>query len=250
MSRLTVTFLGTNGWYDTATGNTICILIDAGPFYILLDAGNGIHKFNDCARVPKPVYLFLSHFHLDHIEGLHTLAKQRFTKGLTLVARNGARDILGRILADPFTLALSDLPYPAEILETGEGSVDCPFPAEARLLQHSSPTLGFRFTLAGKTIAYCPDTGVCENALKLAERADLLIAECAYRSGEDLPAWPHLNPESAARLALDAQADRLVLVHFDADRYRSLTDRNRARVAARAIFPRVTAARDGLELKL
>jgi len=248
--RLTVTFLGTNGWYDTATGNTICILIDAGAFYILLDAGNGIHKFNTYARAPKPVFLFLSHFHLDHIEGLHTLAKQRFTKGLTVISRKGARDILGRILIDPFTLALSDLPYSAEILETEEGPIDCPFPVETRFLRHSTPTLGFRFALAGKTIAYCPDTGTCENALKLAERADLLIAECAYRSGEELPEWPHLNPESAARLARDARAGQLALVHFDADRYRSFSDRNRARAAARKIFPRVIAARDGLVLKL
>ena len=31
-----VIFLGTNGWYDSATGNTICILIESDDYYIAL----------------------------------------------------------------------------------------------------------------------------------------------------------------------------------------------------------------------
>ena len=156
--------------------------------------------------------------------------------------------ILETFVNKPFTLAFSDLPYPVEVLETDEGDVDLPFPTRTLFLHHSSPTLGFRFLLGGKVITYCPDTGYCKNALELAERADLLIAECAYRSGEERPDWPHLNPESAARLAKEAGVKQLALVHFDADRYRSFSDRRRARTAARKIFPHVIAAKDGLEL--
>ena len=64
-----IIFLGTNGWYDTDTGNTICILIDSPLFTIILDAGNGIAKLDRYADFNKPAYLFLSHFHLDHIAG-------------------------------------------------------------------------------------------------------------------------------------------------------------------------------------
>ncbi len=39
-----IVFLGTNGWYDTDTGNTICTLTETTRNYILLDAGNGIYK--------------------------------------------------------------------------------------------------------------------------------------------------------------------------------------------------------------
>ena len=39
-----VIFLGTNGWYDTETGNTICTLVQTERYDILLDAGNGIHR--------------------------------------------------------------------------------------------------------------------------------------------------------------------------------------------------------------
>jgi len=34
-----VTFLGTNGWYDSATGNTVSALISTENYDIILDAG-------------------------------------------------------------------------------------------------------------------------------------------------------------------------------------------------------------------
>ncbi|MFZ0674172.1 MBL fold metallo-hydrolase, partial [Methanoregula sp.] len=77
-----VTFLGTNGWYDSTTGNTVSALITARDYDIILDAGNGIAKADRYISQDKPVFLFISHFHLDHTEGLHTLVKFRFRKGL------------------------------------------------------------------------------------------------------------------------------------------------------------------------
>jgi ribonuclease BN (tRNA processing enzyme) len=79
--------------------------------------------------------------------------------------------------------------------------------------------------LDGKTVAYCPDTGVCENAVELAKNADLLVIECSLKSGEKNPKWPHLNPEDAIAIAREASAKKLALVHFDANIYASLSDR-------------------------
>jgi len=31
-----ITFLGTNGWYDTRTGNTICTLIGASSYFVVV----------------------------------------------------------------------------------------------------------------------------------------------------------------------------------------------------------------------
>ena len=33
-----ITFLGTNGWYDTKTGNTICTLIETKDYFIILQS--------------------------------------------------------------------------------------------------------------------------------------------------------------------------------------------------------------------
>jgi hypothetical protein len=50
-----IIFLGTNGWYDSETGNSICTLIDTQDHYIILDAGNGIYKADRYIKKDKPV---------------------------------------------------------------------------------------------------------------------------------------------------------------------------------------------------
>jgi len=243
-----VIFLGTNGWYDTKTGNTICTLIQTERFDILLDAGNGIHRAAALVEGAKPVFLFLSHFHVDHVEGLHILAKFRFREGLTLCAPTGGKEILGTFLNAPFTIPLAALPYPARILEMPEEIAALPFPVEALPLRHSSLTLGYRFAIDGRIISYCPDTGYCENAVSLARDSDLLITECAYKEGQSSEAWPHLNPETAARIAREAGAKRLALTHFDAGVYTSLPERKESEAVASGIFAETVAATDDLQI--
>ena len=162
----------------------------------------------------------------------------------------GTKDILNRVINKPYTVPFSELPYQVDIKELPEGRHELPFSTECRFLLHSSPTLGYRFNLNNKVIAYCPDTGYCENAVKLADGADLLIAECALKTGEEIPGWPHLNPETAAQLAKDAGVKKLALIHFDADRYRTLADREEAQRAAQKIFPHTIATKDGIQLEI
>lgn len=244
-----IIFLGTNGWYDTDTGNTICTLISSEKYHILLDAGNGIYKADRFIRDDKPVYLFLSHFHLDHIEGLHILNKFRFPHGLRIHGQKGTNQILNTILNEPFTVSLNQLPFLVEVIELSEGPYKLPFPLECRFLLHASPCMGYRFDLDGRAIAYVPDTGVCENALLLAKDADLLITECSHLPGETSPAWPHLNPQEAADIARRAGAKKLVLTHFDSGRYTSIQKRMDA-VGSVADFPEIIVGRDDMILQL
>jgi len=216
----------------------------------VLDAGNGIHKLDRYIDGKKPVYLFLSHFHLDHIIGLHALLKFDFKKGLVICGMKGARKTLDTILSRPFTLPLKFLKYKAEVLELPAQIKKIPFKCSCLPLVHADPVLGYRFELDGRTIAFCTDTGYCKNAVKLARGADLLISECSYRPGESNPGWPHMNPETAAALAKEAGASRLVLAHFDPTKYSSLKDRALAQKVARKTFKSAVAARDGLRLKL
>ena len=73
--------------------------------------------------------------------------------------------------------------------------------------------------------------------MKLAENADLLLTECAYRPGQIDEKWPHLNPESAARIAVESNAKKLILVHFDANNYQTFDDRRKAEDIAISKFP-------------
>lgn len=250
--HLRIIFLGTNGWYDTHTGNTICTLIRAKDYEIILDAGNGLYKINQYISLEdgKPVYLFLSHFHLDHIVGLHILNKFVFPRGLTICGPEGARDVLERIINQPFTAPLSELPFSVRVRELPLEQTELPFTVIAKPLLHASLTLGYRIEIDGKVISYCPDTGYCANAVELSESADLLIAECAYKSGQSCESWPHLNPETAARIAREAGARQLALTHFDAEIYQAVEEREKAQMVAETIFQNTLATTDGMEIKI
>lgn len=245
-----VTFLGTNGWFDTPTGNTVSVLVQARDYDIIFDAGNGIYKADRYISQEKPVYLFLSHFHIDHIAGFHILVKFRLKKGLNIFCMPGGADLLHTFAGEPFTVPLDKLPYPVTITELGEGIHKVPFPVECRKLVHPAPCYGYRVEVDGRVVTFCTDTGVCDNAVTLARNADLLITECGLKSGESSPDWPHLNPQDAIGIAEKAGAKRLALQHFGAEVYRTLGDRIAVREQFGHLSPGLVVATDGLTIDL
>lgn len=245
-----VIFLGTNGWYDSVTGNTCSILVQSEDYDIIFDAGNGLAKADRYITQKKPVFLFISHFHIDHIAGLHTLVKFRLRKGLDICVQAGGTSLLNAFVADPFTVPLSQVPFHVKIHELTEGMNSLPFPVECRPLVHPAPCYGFRVEIDGKIITYCTDTGVCDNAVILARDADLLITECSLRPGEESPGWPHLNPEDAIGIARRAEAKRLALTHFGAENYKTLSEREDMQKKFEVDCPGLVAATDGLTIEI
>jgi len=217
-------FLGTNGWYDTETGNTICTLIKGKDFNIIIDAGFGIRRLDKYCDFNKSSYLFISHLHLDHICGLHLLAKFNFKKGLDIFIKQGLKNKLSRILSSDYTVPVKKLNYKAKIIELNN-NLKLPFKLKYLPLKHSVSTLGFRFEIQGKIITFISDTGYCKNAIELAKDSDILITECSYLVGEINDNWPHLNPEIAKRIAIESNSKKLVLTHFAADKYTDLKQR-------------------------
>jgi ribonuclease BN (tRNA processing enzyme) len=243
------TFLGTNGWFDTDVGRTVSTLISADDFDLVLDAGSGFFEIDKHCRFDKPLFIFLSHFHLDHIHALHALAKLEPAHGIQFIVPAGGEQTLRLFLGHPFTMPIADLGYPVSVTEAAGQLRGFPFEARTLPMVHSVPTLGIRVEHGGSSFAYCPDTGYCQNAVELGTRAGLLIAECAFRPGASNPKWPHLNPEMAARIAHEASANELVLTHFDARYYPGREDRLVAEKVAREVFPKSRAAFDGLEIQ-
>jgi ribonuclease BN (tRNA processing enzyme) len=236
---MTITFLGTNGWYDTETGLTACILIETDSAYIVLDAGNGIYKLDRYLKDPKkPIYLFLSHLHLDHVFGLHILNKFHFPQGMKVCVPSSFMPHLKVLLSNPFTLPLELLPTKTEFVELDKPHTEFPFTVSAIPLIHISPNFGYRFTLDGKILSYSGDTRICEKSGELANNADILIHECTFEPGHDnTNNWGHSSPEEVAKLAVDAHVKKLLLTHFEAPTYTNLEMRKDAEKVAQAIFP-------------
>jgi ribonuclease BN (tRNA processing enzyme) len=244
-----VIFLGTNGWYDTQVANTTCVLVETEQNYLILDAGFGFHKVDRYIRSHKPIRLFLSHLHLDHIIGLHVLPKFRFAQGIDIYVPHGMKKFLMSFMSKPYTKPLEELPTKIMIYELGKDAApDSDF--KFRKLRHPVLCYGYRFGLEGKTVAYCTDTGVCKAIYALAKDADLLISECSFKSGGIIRNAIHLNPYAAARIARLSKAKRLALIHFDATLYTSLKDRDEAEGKAKKIFKDTVAAQDDEEINL
>lgn len=242
--------MGTNGWYDTETGHTLSVLVNAAEYSIVLDAGSGFAGLDQYLPDDRPVYLFLSHLHLDHVIGLHSLPIHRIPAGLHIFGQPGTRGALGTLFDAPYSILLESSSFKVTVHDWPEGVGQLPFQVKALPLVHATPCFGYRIEIDGRVLAYTTDTGYCANAVELARGADLLIAECSLKPGEVNEGWPHLNPELAARIAAEAGASRLALVHFDPTNYPTLELRRKGEETARRVFPATSAGTDGMVIDL
>jgi ribonuclease BN (tRNA processing enzyme) len=244
-----IIFLGTNGWYSDLN-NTICTLIDSEKSYIILDAGDGLFRLSNYIETDKPILMFLTHTHFDHIIGLHILNKFRFRQGIIIHGYEGIKKSLETIINHPFTSPFSDVPFPVEIHEFQEGNHKNPLPFMSKKLLHSDDCIGYRFEIENKIITFCTDTGVCDNMYVLSQNADILISECSYKQGQEKWGWPHLKPEEIASIAKEAEVKQLILTHFDASIFQTMKDRKKALKKAKQIFEPTILAYDDLKLSL
>ena len=245
-----IIFLGTNGWYDTPTGNTICTLIETKEFYLVLDAGLGIQHLDKYVIKDKPMYLLLSHLHFDHIYGLHVLSKFKFSQELKIFTQPGTKELMENIMTHPFMAPLENFKYKVSINEYQEGDNNIPFEFRAEKIFHADVTYGFRIEIEDKIIVHCLDTGLAESAVEISKNADVLITECSMPSGKSVGEWGHLNPEDAATLALRAKVKKVYLTHFSCTHFLKIEDRISARDEARKIFKEIYNAEDKLEIEI
>ena len=240
-----VTLWGTRGSLATPGpetirygGNTSCVEVQgADGTRLVLDAGTGIRRLGatlgpEAGRVD----VLLTHLHMDHIQGLgffrpldqrgqevHLWGPPSTT--LDLRAR------LSRYLSPPlFPIRLRELPcrltlhdVPLEGFEIGGLRI------VAALVCHPGPTVGYRISEAGVSIAYIPDhepalgaqefpgTPEWTSGFDLAAGADLLIHDAQY-SATEYPrrvGWGHSAIVQAGRFAARAGVKRLVTFHHD-----------------------------------
>jgi len=220
-------------------GNTSCVEVQLrdGPL-IVLDAGTGIRPLGvklDAER-PEMIHLLLTHLHLDHLEGLgfFTPCWSSDTDLHIWGPPSPIRSLeerIARYLSPPlFPVQLSDVParmtfhdVPDEAWEIGSCRV------LAQPISHPGPTVGYRLSDGGGSLAYLPDHepafGVDLSTVPLewmsgyalAEGVDVLLHDSQY--GEDeysaRVGWGHSSVAQAVAFAQVSNARQLVMFHHD-----------------------------------
>ena len=260
----------------TFGGNTSCVSVElADGTLIVLDAGTGIRNLGyelvvDGART---LHLCLTHFHLDHVEGIGFFAPL-FDRRTELhvwgppSAERSLEERMALYLSPPvFPLSLDEIPaqitfhdVPGEPWQIGSATV---FATE---VSHPGPTLGYRIEEDGYVLAYLPDhepaVGVPLESLPpdwlsgfdVAVGANMLLHDSQYSEEEyrQRAGWGHSCVADAVLFAERTSVEQLLLFHHDPlhdDRQLEQLEA-RARELAADHEPPPTLAREGMTIEL
>lgn len=240
-------------------GNTSCVEINfpqTPPF--IIDAGSGIRELGkQLIKQPAPIktYIFLSHFHWDHIQGL-PFFKPAYVEGNHFIVYGcDEPDVdLTKIISmqmNPiyFPVAVDDMSAYIEFRTIGEQTLNVEgVHVSTIFLNHPGYTLGFRFTYQGRSVVYMSDNepyrrspfdndGGTENNGSLEDRfenyvedkeeqlidfiagTDVFIHDTQYFPEEyqERRHWGHSPYTYTVDIAVKGQVKQLVLFHHDPD---------------------------------
>ncbi|HEX4047652.1 MAG TPA: response regulator [Elusimicrobiota bacterium] len=255
--------------------HTACVSIELPRHMIVFDAGSGIsllgNELMSGGRF-KELWLFLSSFQKDHVEGLAGFPCARDASYTLNISGSGEPEKpLEKMLADAFEPGFGGEAPPCriELYELIEQTYEI-LPGvrlTAFYANHPGSTLGYVLQTEERKIVYCPDSevyGEAATALQdydeklggLARGADLLIHDGRY-TDEDYKT--HRNTGHSSFLAAVDFAGRnaikqLILVHQDDSYADDVLDKMAkdadARVAERGYAMKVALGREGLRFSI
>jgi phosphoribosyl 1,2-cyclic phosphodiesterase len=239
------TFWGVRGSFATAQaamlgvgGNTPCVAVELPDVHLVLDAGTGICALGQslAAADRKPIHVLLTHFHLDHIQGLLFFAPL-FQRGREVVIwapharRHSPRAQLAHYLSPPLSpVEIAELRASVSFRECRAGAWQIGgAQLRAAPILHRGLTLGFRVEHGGGSLAYLPDHEPALSArldrapsrwlsgADLAKDADVLIHDAQYDQDRYrlTRGWGHSTVADAVRFADLVGAADLRLFHHD-----------------------------------
>ena len=233
-------------------GDTACVELRAGDGrLIILDAGSGLPRL---ARSLEPgnkrIDIFLTHLHMDHIQGLGFFSPLRDPLIETHIWGPISTE---RRLAERLSRYLSPPLFPVRLRELQNNHIHDVSPGtfelgELRvttdLIVHPGPTLGYRIEEDGKTLVYMPDHEVAlghetfpgdprwTSGFALAEGATMLIHDAQYTelAYADKVGWGHSTLYQLLGFAQQAGVGTVVTFHHDPEHPDDMLDQHHSGV--------------------
>lgn len=202
-----------------------------GERALLIDMGAGcLEKLARCGISYRNIDgVILSHYHVDHTSELPLLLfANNYSPGY---ARATSLRIVGPAGLNTFLRDLERLyrwvkPLNYEIIPIEGRTPSATFLGDVKL--RSCPAahgdgraLSVRLDAGAVSITFSGDTGYSADLVALARDTDLLIIECSYPAGRESEAEGHLTPKTAARIAAECMAKKVILTHLYPEAFHS-----------------------------
>ena len=224
MFGMVITILGSGTGYPSLSRSSCSNLVETGTCRMVFDLGSGtIRRLLECGRTVGDItHVVFTHFHPDHcaelapfLFALRSPELKKEGAKLTLVGGKGLSElyeglikVFGRwIQLDPDLLEVIELDVASEDRLVLGDTVLRSIP-----VMHNKESLAYRLESFGRSLVISGDTDLCENIVKISEKADMLICESSTPDGEKRDG--HLTPSLAGKIARDAGVKKLVLTHF------------------------------------
>lgn len=242
-------------------GNTSCVSADCGEDLIIFDAGTGLSALSRRLDLKRPIHIFISHVHIDHLLGLyifpavHNPNAEIHFYGESRNGRSFRQQLEDVITAPYWPVGFRDFRARVTVHETGpDQTIPLPNGRTMHAMRSNHPNLSLIYRLQDdrRSMVYTLDCELTSTMrpqlVEFCRDTGLLVWDANY-APEDLPAhagWGHSTWQQGADLARDANVRRAVMTHFDHS-YTDVFLREQEQLARQQ---GVEFAREGLEVLL
>lgn len=218
-----VTVVGTGTAAPRLERRQSCVVVDAGGEMLVFDLGSGAVR--GLVRAGLDPFsadrIFFTHFHPDHtVDVVPLLFAMKYG---TDESRTRTLHITGPQPFLDFWRSITDVwgewmvgDYPTEVSELPH---DCPSPlglpgcrVSWAPAKHRPESISYRLDSENGAFVYTGDTEYAESVVELARGAHTLLIECSFPDENPVPG--HLTPSGVARIASEANVERVVLTHI------------------------------------
>ena len=250
-----LTILGSGTVVPDGARNSAGYFIESDGVRLMMDCGAG--TLHALARYgcdwERMTHLAISHFHVDHVGEMASLffAFKYGMRGgrdepLVIIGprgldrvMDGLRHAFGEKLFEPKFPVLLNLLEPGAQVELSEKVT-----LTVAKTPHTDESLAVRVSGGARTICYTGDTDYSDDVARFFSKTNVMIAECSFRERRENV--PHLSISDVARMAVMAEAERLIVTHF----YFDVDDDVLRRELQRDYGGEILIGKDGLRVEV